>query len=303
MIKHVFVSCTILIVVAIIKCNGEHSMKVNKIEYLVAEMEEAPQTLTIDDTGLARYASHTNSATPDLPEIGIYQTKLPGGLESLSNQFNNTSFKQLPDHWGRVLPGERYKRIRVTVGSETVEKLIGTHEPIDSRLKTLIDKLDQIVIDVSRHPYQILRIDLSQATVDPKGELTATLALSNGGIQSFLCRNPMDMMNAPDAHIKVQAWPDKPSSALRAEDVVSADISKLSDLPSPGISQLSMPVIEIPSKATASFRITSSLPLKEATGAFLVRVVYENQANPVKGHQVIYGELFSKTVRVNKSKS
>ncbi len=179
------------------ECHLERLMSFDKITYLSAEIPQTPQTLTIDANGQARYESHTNEATPDYPEIGIYETTLPASeVQTLSSLLNNPLFNSLPDHSGRVMSGDRWKRIRVTAGKETSEKLVGTREAVDPGMSKIIDGLDQVVVKLKSHPQQALRIELTQPTINSAWVLTATMSLSSTGVQSINCRNPLALLNA-----------------------------------------------------------------------------------------------------------
>ena len=296
-IKFLCAASVALLLVFAEECRVEQHMKFQKIEYFYPSMEEAPQLLTIDANGRARYESHSNEATPDYPEIGIFQTTLSGDdMESLRSLLTNPPFRDLPDHWGRVRPGEIYRRIRVAAGTETVEKLVSEREPVDGKLQNVINRLDQIIAQAMRHPVQTLHSELSQVSADSAGAVTATLTLSNRGTENIWVRNPLSMSNAPDAHLSFQAWPDKPASDLRAEDQVSAQVVKVEDIGRAKANAAEQAVIELPPRATVSFRIHASLPLRGA-GAYLGRVEHTNGAARLVDKSLFVGELFSRPVR------
>jgi hypothetical protein len=298
MCNFLYAICFGLILITVGRCSGEQRMKFEKIEYLSAEMEEAPQTLTVNGTGLVRYESHSNSATPDHPEIGIYETILPGEVEALSQLLDSPPFGDLPDHWGRVMPSDRYKRIRVTTKSGTVEKLVGSAEPIHAKLREIISQLDRIVAETSRHPQQTLRLQLNQTAISAAGELTATLELSNTGIQSLTCRNPVTMATAPDGHLALQVWPDKPQNELRAEDMITVGVQTVTELRPAGVNQTGSSVLIIPSQGSASFQIQTKLAVK-SHGRYVIRAEYANTARQLAGKPVIVGEVFSRAVNTN----
>ncbi|MGH9900936.1 MAG: hypothetical protein ACRD68_03750, partial [Pyrinomonadaceae bacterium] len=188
-----------------------------------------------------------------------------------------------------------YRRVRVITAAETIEKLVGEREPVDAAMRELIGRLDQIAAKVSQHPLQTLRAELSLVTINEGRSVMATLTLSNRGTQPAVCRNPLVMTNAPDAHLTIEAWPDKPPSELRAEDQVSAGVQGVEMTGRPAGAQAPPAVVEIPPHGSAPFRIYAVLPLKGA-GPYAVRALYMNTAGRAGDRPLIVGEVYSKTV-------
>lgn len=274
-------------------------MRFDRIEYLNAVLEEAPQSLIIDASGRARYESHSNAETPDHAEIGNYETTLARErVEQLSGALDNPPFGSLPDHWGQVLPSDHYRRIRLVTRTETIEKMVGTRQPVNPALRELIRQLDEIANEVARHPRQILRIELAQAGISSTGEMTATLTLSNSGTEPVAYRNPVRMIGADDAHLSLQIWPDKPASELRAEDMFTVDVETATAARPSGGGEADPAVITIPSAASVSFRLQARLPSSRA-GTYLTRALYETLTRAIEGNPVMTGEVFSRTVKVN----
>lgn len=296
--RQLYSAAAILLLAMAPKCSMEQKMNFEKLEYFNAELEEAPQTLTINNAGEAFYESHTNVHQPDRPEIGNYQTTLGAAeLSSLRNRLSNPPFRDLPDHWGKVMPSDRYKRIRVTVGAESLEKLFGTSGQITPAAADLIDYLNQLATEVSRTPRQTLRGDLSQIAVNSQRRLTVTLTLFNDGIQPTFCRHPANMLGAPDGHLKLEAWPDKPVGSLSANDVMTFPVEQVTK-PAPEASPANSLVIEIPPKGSASLRLEAQFPGASA-GAYLIRISYESLVRQLDGRLLVYGELFSRTIKAS----
>ena len=289
----------VIMAVSVGSCGVEHTMKFDKIEYLISELPEAPDVLTVEANGLARYELHSNETTPEHPEIGTYQTTLSvAEIQSLEKLLDAPPFKSLPDHWGKVRSGERSRRIRVIARSEKSEKLVGSRAPVDPAMRRVIDALDQVILKVKSHPEQTLRIKLIQVTVSPGKMLTAVLSLSNSGSELLSCRNPSNMMGGTDCQLSFQAWPDKPRSDLRPEDLTIVNPTDVHPLDSSGRPSDITPFIEVAPGATISFRVHSMLVVRN-TGRYVIRVFYANSAKEVSGRRVLVGQLFSETVKVN----
>src|SRR5215831_1160728 len=90
------------------------SMKLEVLEYLVADLPEYPQRLTIAGNTI-RYESHSNLSQPGSLGIGVFERTLSRPeLERIESELDPVSFRSLPDHHGQVLSGDRWKRIRLT---------------------------------------------------------------------------------------------------------------------------------------------------------------------------------------------
>src|SRR6476660_450771 len=128
-------SLVFLTVLMSIACKrAESYMKFDELTYTVAEMMGPPQKLTIRADGAMRYESHSNTSTPDNPEIGVYEGTLsPAEMAALNHSVADPPFQNLPDHRGRVAAGDRYQRLAVSTGSGRDEVMIGTREPVDSQ--------------------------------------------------------------------------------------------------------------------------------------------------------------------------
>lgn len=274
-------------------------MRFERIEYVKAEMEQAPQRLTIDAAGNAHYESHSNAETPDHPEIGIYETVLPRArVEGLSSALDNPPFSGLPDHWGQVMPSDHYRRIRLVTRTETIEKLVGTRAPVDPNLRELIRQLDEIAAEVARHPRQTLRLELAEVSINSSGALTGTLTLSNSGVEPTAIRNPASMIEADDARLFLQMWPDKPPSELRATDTFTVNLESVAAAGQSSAGQPVPSVITLQPAASVSFRINGRVESQRA-GVYVVRAFYTTTTRTIEGNTVIIGELFSRMMRAN----
>jgi hypothetical protein len=272
-------------------------MNFDKLEYLDADLEQAPRTLTISGKGRASYESHTNAYRPDDPEIGFYETTMSQTeLDSLRSRLLTPPFKDLPDHWGKVRPSERYRRIRITTAGEAIQKLAGASLAIGPGLQELFVYLDKIVIEVMRHPRQTLRSELSQVTVNAGRVLTATLTLSNSGSQPTLCRDPSSMLKASDGHLELEAWPDK--ADVRAADVMTFEVKRVTKQGSKGAKRAESPLVEISPQGSVAFRLEAQFP-KTNAGIHHVRVKYESLVQQLEGYQLVYGQLFSRTTKAS----
>lgn len=274
-------------------------MRFERIEYRHAQMEQAPQLLTIDMSGRARYESHSNSATPDHPEIGNYETVLPAQrVEALSRALDNPPFANLPDHWGQVMPSDHWRRIRLVTGTETIEKMVGTRQPVDPTMRELIRQLDEIAAEVARHPRQTLRLELAEVNINSSGALSATLTVSNSGAEPAAVRNPASMIEAEDARLFLQMWPDKPASELRASDTFTVNLESLTVAGQSSAGQSVPSVITLQPAASVSFRLNARIESQRA-GVYMVRAFYTTTTRTVEGDTVIIGEVFSRMIRVN----
>ncbi|XYH98340.1 hypothetical protein ACMHYB_00805 [Sorangium sp. So ce1128] len=275
-----------------------HRMSFSKIEYLVAERPETPDTLTIDGAGHARFESFTNWGALERPEIGVYATTLSAGDLDAVSALADPSFKDTPDHGGQVRPGDLFRRVRVTSEAGTVEKLIGTKLPVHADLRIITGILDRIVKGVLEHPLRTLRVELSQAAVDPRGELTAVLGAENRGTEPTDLRSPLDLLSGENGWITVEVWPDKPPSEIASEDVTRASIAKVELVSPPDPAFTSRQTLTLAPRGTMSFRVRAKLEGAKA-GPSLVRLLYASFAPPAAGRAPIVGEVVSKPARLD----
>lgn len=273
----------------------ETMMRFDLLEYSVADFPSMPQLLRVDGNGHARYESHTNEFTPDLPEIGVYESDLTAAeMNTITALVETSSFKALPDHWGQADSGDRFRRLRVHRANETVEKLVGTDQPVDPNLQQIFDQLDKIITAVRAHPVRALRLTLAEVSLNQTGRWEAALILTNIGSQTLHCWKPSRQIN-PDSALHVELWPKRPSVAARPEDLRTAQVEVLDKT---GAQSTGVSIIELAPSQSTSVRIEAKLPLEKAGGTFMSRVSYANMAAPGADGDVITGEVFSKRVEV-----
>jgi hypothetical protein len=272
---------------------SEHGMKFDRIEYAVAEMAQAPQSLLIAASGDARYESHRSTGTP---EIGVYEWTVPAGdLASLGGALGGVSLASLPDHMGRILAGDRFRKLTVISGSEVTEKAVGTAQPIDARLLALMNQLDALATRVAEHPRQVLGIEVADVSMGANRTVDLTLTLSSRGTQAVVCRSPVALVGAPDGWVSIQLWPNVPVAQLAAGDILRAVANKVDDRRDPPSFAA---VLELPPGGSASFRVQAKLPDAKA-GASVVRVSYASFAPGASGRPLLIGEVLSKTVKID----
>jgi hypothetical protein len=272
--------------VALAGCTLEHHMKFDRIEYQYAASMGSPETLSVQADGRARYESHTAGA---LPEIGRYETRLPPAqIEALERVVDNPPFKGLGDHFGRVVAGDRYTRVRMISGATTVEKMVGTKEPVDVGLSRVIDQLKAIAAEVARHPQEILRMEAGPLTVDGRATLTATLRFSNPGTQ------PIAWL-PPSGHLTVRAWPDKPVADFVPGDLFElrgAQVSCVAATPSAPAA-----IAHLAPGDEAVFRVSATLSPR-APGTHVIQLIYRNTTEQIDGQPALVGEISVHTVKV-----
>jgi hypothetical protein len=285
-------------------------MDLDSLEYQVSELAVAPETLTIDRQGHATYRSHTNWHALDRPRMGVYRTTLPpGDVERLSSLLARPPFAGLPDHWGNVLPGDRYRRVRAIGKASKAEKLVGTKERVDPALARVLDELDRLVGMVSQHPRQVVAIEVMKPTVRSDGTLSFILALTGAGAEPVVCRNPADLVAAADnGSIAVSVWPNRPGVAVPSEDMQALKARSIKRIgpPAPASAPAAASpvpvavgaVLELGPGETAEFRVEAALPSPPPRSA-VVRVTYSNFAASLANRDLLVGELVSRTVLVS----
>ncbi len=274
-------------------------MGFRKLEYLVAAQAQMPQTLTIGGDGSVCYLSFTNKEAMDRPEIGVYEMALPDAqMESLRTALARSPVSDWSDHWGRVFSGDRYQRLRVVEGSTTVEKMVGSNEPVAPPLNGFLDRLDQIVGQVVQHPVQVLRLDLEQPAVVAEGQLRLVLALSNRGTQTLYARHPGNLVEAEDGNLAAKVWPDKHVSQLAPEDIIAVSLAKVEEFDTEGGAQTGTVVLEIPPRARVRFKAEGRIELAKG-GDYVVRLTYFSPLQRTRlGRELIAGEILTVTQKV-----
>lgn len=268
-----------LVLLAVSSRVPDRAMTIDRVEYEVSELSEYPQRLTISNEGL-RYESHSNERRPESLGLGLYERAVaPGEVESIEQQIAPTTLRSLPDHRGNVLAGDLVKRIRVTAGGETIEKLVGTKLPIDPALQRTIDVLDRLVADVEKHPRRVLRVTVQNATLSGTGEFAATVSFLGDGLSMTAVRGPRDRSDSPDDLVTLYWWPHVPGAPK--SDVHAVPVVLQSVTSRPG--------------ALATFTVHSRLE-NTPTGHVTVQLRYLNMSPTVGTRTVEVGQLFSTPV-------
>jgi hypothetical protein len=267
-------------------------MNFQKIEYQVADLSEAPQFLEINSSGQARYRSHTNETTPNLSEIGTYETTLSRNeLQAIESLLGGVPLPAVPDHTGRVLSGEHYRRLRVTVTGGVIEKLVGTRQPVDAGLQRILNGLDQVINRVRTHPRRVLRIDVGVPAMKSAEQMAITIKLSSVGTEALACADPVLLSGSDHGWLSVEAWPSANSSALITTQPTLVEYN------SPPPPNRTISILQLAPGASAEFRLL--VPVAPVRGReYLVRIQYATTVDRIKDHEVIRGELFAQPTRL-----
>ena len=270
-------SCLVLLVVP--WHVPERAMTIDRIEYEVSELAEDPQRLTVSSEGLG-YESHSNERRPESLGIGLYgRPAASGEMEAIERQIAPATLRSLPDHRGKVLAGDVVKRIRVTTGGDTIEKLVGSRLPIDPALQRVIDALDDVIVNVAKHPRRVLRMNVQNAALSATGEFSATVSFVGDGISMMGFLAPRGRGDAPEESVKVYWWPQIPGAPK--SDVHVAPVTMQSVTSRPG--------------ALATFTAHSRLRDIPTTGHVNVQLRYLNMTPTANARTVEVGQLFSTT--------
>jgi hypothetical protein len=268
-------------------------MKFEVLTYTVGEMMGPPQKLTIQADGEVRYESHSNLSSPATPEIGIYATKLsPAEMELLDGGLDNPPFQSLPDHRGRIAAGDRYQRISLASAAGTFEKMVGTSEPIDPGLASLLSRLHRILTIVIEHPIQGVRMTVLQSAIDGRGAITVDFELSGMGTEAIQVVNPLKLENSPG--LSMRGRPDKPAASYQSGEVFSIRVDKITGLGAQGADADSQ-VLQLGPREARSYRATAGFT-GPSPQTYLLRLVYQNTTQYPSNQKVLIGELFSKVI-------
>lgn len=271
-------------------------MKFDRIEYDVAEMAEAPESLIVDGTGAARFASHSNRGALDRPEIGLYQHTISAddlaAIERLVTPLGAVA--SIPDHMGKIASGDRYRRLVIKRGAEAAQKAVGTRAPVDARLSAIFAELDGVAQKLLAHPRAALGIAVGAASMGRDKVLRFELTLSARGSEAVVCRSPVALVGAPDGWVSVQLWPNVPVKTLGAGDIHRASAAKVDDARKPPSFAATL---ELAPGASATFRVEAKLP-DAKRGASVIRVSVGSFAPGPPGRPWLVGEVQSKTVDV-----
>jgi hypothetical protein len=270
-------------------------MNLQKLEYLVGEIPDAPQLLEIVASGQTRYYSHTNESTPNLPEIGVYEMTLSRAeIQAIEGLLGGVTLGTVPDHRGRVRSGERYQRLRVTVAGTIIEKLVGPREPVDAGLRRILDGLEQVVARVRTHPRRVLHMNVGLPAINNTAVLAVPMTLSNAGNETLACVDPVMLGGSGYGWLSIELWSARPSSVN--PDLITLHPNRV-EVESPMPSNRTISIVQLAPGAAAAFRLLVPLPPMPA-GEYSVRVQYAATVDRIQDHEVLRGELFSQTVRL-----
>jgi hypothetical protein len=247
-------------------------MTLEKIEYLVGELPEQPQRLTITQDAV-RYESHSN-LNRLASGLGVFERPLAkGDMAAIEAGLDLAAFASRPDHHGQVLSGERFQRIRLTTGEAVIEKMVGSKLAVDPGLQKLIDWLDRLAAETTKYPRSLLQLTVQDAALDRQGEFSATVAVVGGGDQPMRFRPPGPGTDS----LAVYWWP------YRA-DGGRDDVQRT-------------PVTAVAPAAGGGFRIRCLLG-GPVSVSLAVQVQYVNLQPRMGGIEVATGELYSQPVVV-----
>lgn len=210
------------------RTTGGSDMEFTEIKYVVSDLVEAPQVLTIESTGQASYRSHTNEQMLDRPEIGLYATQLDSSLmASIGQLLSQRPLSEVPDHTGRLPEGASGKSLIIKTRFAEVTKQVGPADPVDPKMQELLDFFDGVVREVMESPRQVLRISSGVPSIDDSGRISVTLELANPGDEPAFIRKPSDMVGQLDGWLKLEIWPATPEpGSLWAEQKVYVDVER-----------------------------------------------------------------------------
>jgi hypothetical protein len=274
---------------------AESSMKFDELTYSVAEMMGPPQQLSIKANGEVRYESHSSASTPETPEIGYYQFKLPlSEIETLSDELDTPKFETLSDHYGRIAAGDRYKKIVVVSGGRTQEKMVGTSEPIDPGLARVIARLDRIAASATQHPRRALRITVAQATINESGIVTIDFQLAGSGTELAAFVNPAKLAGSPG--LSLRGWLDKDSRDVQGGEGFGINLDTIVEAASQP-NAASPDVLQLTPGQTRSFHASARLRVR-APETYTTQLIYQNTSERAGGRSVLVGELVSKPFKL-----
>lgn len=268
-------------------------MGFQRIEYTNSGYPGSPDRLVITSDGAATFESHSNEATPLNLEIGFYGAKLSADrLDSLASLLAAPPFASLPDHWGRLRPGEDAQRVRVVSAVDTTEKLVCEREPIDPDMQRVLDALEKVATELRTQPRRCLRVVLKWIDRNEEGMLLARLELTNPGKEILACRNPRQLLGAADGELSLQIWPDRPGSVVGSEDLLLLTPIRLEGPESRGKEEGTFTALHLAPGDRVEF--TAVLPaIPGRSGSFEARALYANGAPRVGADDVLIGELYT----------
>ena len=168
-----------------------------RVELQVANLEVGPpDRLAIDMEGSMRLV---RVAGVPPAGIGLFETRLrPDELRGLARALQGID--ALPDHRGRIVPDDRVRRVRVAwSGAAPVEKAVGTTEPVDPRLGTILDRLETLARRTAEHPLQTVGLRVDSVTRGPGHMLVAHAIVSATGTAAVQAPGLSALLGEPGA--------------------------------------------------------------------------------------------------------
>jgi hypothetical protein len=178
-------------------------------------------------------------------------------------------------------------------GSSTVEKIVGTSEPVDPGLTTLFRRIDRIVTIVMQHPKQALRMTVSHSAIDDQRTVTIDFELSGSGTETTDVVNPARL--AKTHGLSIRGRPDKRAAEFQAGEVFGINVDNILALRRPSAEVNDQAFLQIRPTEARSFRATARL-LVPGPQTYLIQLVYQNTTEYPERPKVLVGELVSKVI-------
>ncbi|WP_437668807.1 hypothetical protein [Sorangium sp. So ce131] len=264
-------------------------MEFSALTYVVGDMPEAPQVLTVKADGEARYISHTNERFPELPEIGVYQATLAvSTLRSIGEVFTRAGFALLPDHRDRMPEGARFRSVRITTRTAEIEKLVGPAAPVDPRLQQVFDRLDDLVREVMTRPQRVLRAELLSPAVDATSGLSVELQLSNIGTEELWFRSPSHVVTQGNGWLRVSVWPAVPDpGSMWSEQIVFVEPTHIEPFEGAG-------ALALRPSASRRFRLSGAFSGQPGR-RYIMRITFCNFMERLDDKSLNVGQVLTKT--------
>lgn len=255
-----------------------------QVELWVSNLEVGPPDRLVIELDGAMHLVRFAGVPP--AGIGLFATRLrPDELRTLARSLQ--SLAALPDHSGRIVPDDRVRRVRVTwAGAPSVDKAVGTTEPVDPRLAAILDRLEASMDRTAAHPRQTIGLALEDVTLGPGRMLLAHAVVTATGTATVQAPNLGALVGDPGAlglrleaaHARAEipvllvAGPEGPRIRLEPGQSVRFDLTAAppvtppferasvvvrwdgggADVPIAGeLSSLSMPIGPLPPQAVA----------------------------------------------------
>lgn len=211
--------------------NQKTAMPFDKLEFQIGEISETPELLEIEGSGRARFTSYFSSVEKGSAEVGVYGRQLTSEeMNAVRSLLERPAVEEMPDQSGRVLSGDRYRRLRVARRGETIEKLVGTEDPVDPRLERVLNGLEELMTKLKAHPIRTVEMRVTNPSVGPQRNLTAIVTFANRGVEPATLCLPLDGRS----RLSIEVWPNLPEAELDNVDpivVQAAEVKPTSSRP------------------------------------------------------------------------